>query len=147
MSLENLVKTRQLEPHETDVRQVADLLAAIRRGIADAKVEAISEETRFDAAYRAIMNCAMLALWANGFRPSRSAPGHHQTMIQTLVTSAGLERSEVQLLDTFRIKRNAIDYTGEMIDDASLDECILASERLLAFMLEWLKNNRSDLIS
>ncbi len=146
MSLQNLAKLGQLETHESNKRQVADLLLAVRRGIADAKVEAISEETRFDAAYRAIMNCAMLALWGNGFRPSRSAPGHHQTMIQSLVTSIGLDAGEMRLLDTFRVKRNAIDYTGEMIDSASLNECIEAAERLLVFMLEWLKSNRADLL-
>lgn len=146
MSLQNLAKLGQLETHESNKRQVADLLLAVRRGIADAKVEAISEETRFDAAYRAIMNCAMLALWGNGFRPSRSAPGHHQTMIQSLVISIGLDVGEMRLLDTFRVKRNAIDYTGEMIDSASLIECIEAAERLLVFMLEWLKSNRADLL-
>lgn len=145
MSLQNLVRLEQLETHEPNKRQVSDLLLAVRRGIADAKVEAISEETRFDAAYRVIMNCAMLALWGNGFRPSRSMPGHHQTMIQSLVTSIGLDADEMRLLDTFRVKRNAIDYTGEMIDSTSLDECIAASERLLAFVLEWLQSNRSDL--
>lgn len=95
MTLKNLVGLGRLEGHATDARQVAEMLAGIGRCIADAKVDAISEETRFDAAYRAIMNCAMVALWANGYRPSKSAPGHHQTMIQSLVKSIGLDADEM----------------------------------------------------
>ncbi len=145
MTLKNLVGLGKLEVHETDARQVTDMLAGIERSIVDAKVEAISEETRFDAAYRAIMNCAMVALWANGYRPSKSFPGHHQTMIQSLVKSIGLDTDEMRLLDTFRVKRNAIDYTGEMIDSGSLDECIAAAARLFKLLVRWLESNRADL--
>ena len=137
MTLKNLAKVGRLEPFETDARQVSDVLESVARAIADAKVEAVSAETRFDAAYRAIMNCAMLALWQNGYRPSKSAPGHHQTMIQSLVHTLDLDTDEMQLLDTMRVKRNAIDYTGDMIDEASLQECIAAAERLLAAFQEW----------
>lgn len=146
MTLKNLADLGRLEAHETDARQVDDVLRAAARGIADAKVTAVSPETRFDAAYRAIMNCAMVALWANGFRPSKSVLGHHQTMIQSLVKSVNLDVEEMQLLDSFRVKRNAIDYTGEMIDAASLDECIAAAERLQRLMVAWLRVNRSDLV-
>ncbi len=55
MNLENLLKTRQLERHDTNARQVAKQLAAIHRSLADARVESISAETRLEAGYRAIM--------------------------------------------------------------------------------------------
>lgn len=146
MSLDNLEKMELLERHETDGRQVGDLLAAMERSLADAKVDAISAETRFDAAYRVIMNGALLALWANGYRPIKSKPGHHQLMIQALVKSIGIGSEEMSLLDTFRVKRNAIDYTGEMIDETSLEECIEAAGRLRTVVIQWLATNRPDLI-
>lgn len=65
MSLENLLKTRQLEPHETNARQVGKQLNAICRSLEDARQETITPETRLEAAYRAIMQLSMLALWAN----------------------------------------------------------------------------------
>lgn len=68
----------------------------------------------------------MIALWANGYRPSRNAPGHHQTMIQSLVHSVGLERERIFLLDTLRVKRNAIDYTGDDVDEA-IGRCLYRS--------------------
>jgi hypothetical protein len=35
-------------------------------------------------------------------------------MIQSLVHSVGVDNDQMTLLDTFRVKRNAIDYTGEV---------------------------------
>ena len=109
MSLQNLLKIGQLEEHETNADQVRRMLDSAERSIADAKQKSISSDTRLDAAYRAITQLCMVALWANGFRPSKSKPGHHQTMIQSLVHSVGLDTDPMLLLNTFRIKRNAID--------------------------------------
>lgn len=121
------------------------MLESAERCIADARQESISLETRLDAAYRAVTQLSMVALWANGFRPAKSKPGHHQTMIQSLVTTIGLDRDEMLLLDTFRVKRNAIDYTGEDVDEASVDECIAVADRLLLYVSEWLTDNKPEL--
>lgn len=82
------------------------LLQAAARNIEDARVAAISGETRFDAAYKCIMQCAMVALWANGYRTSTSQPGHHQTAIQTLPITIELDQSTVIVLDALRKQRN-----------------------------------------
>jgi len=50
MSLENLLKTRQLEPHETNAQQVGKQLNAICRSLEDARQETITAETRLEAA-------------------------------------------------------------------------------------------------
>ncbi len=49
------------------------------------------------------------------------------------------------LLDTFRVKRNAIDYTGNDVDQASVDECILAAEHLMTWVTAWISDNKPDL--
>ena len=130
MTLQNLFKIRLLEAHDTDATQVRRMFESAERCLADARQESISSETRLDAAYRAITQLSTIALWVNGFRPAKSKPGHHQTMIQSLVHTIGLDRDEMLLFDTFRVKRNAIDYTGESVDAASVDECIGAAGRL-----------------
>jgi hypothetical protein len=76
MTLGNLLKIRQLDEHTTDAAQVGKMLESAQISIVDAKELSISLDTRFNAAYRAVTQLAMVALWANGFRPSRSAPGH-----------------------------------------------------------------------
>lgn len=145
MSLQNLLRIGQLELHEADARQVQRMLESAERSIADARQESISPETRLDAAYRAITQLSIAALWANDFRPARSRPGHHQTMIQSLVHTIELDRDEMLLLDTFRVKRNAIDYTGDAVDESSVDECIGAADRLLKCVCKWLAENKPGL--
>ena len=145
MSLKNLHRIRQLEEHEPDATQVRRMLSSAERSIADARQVSISAESRFDVAYRAITQLSMVALWANGFRAAKSKPGHHQTLIQSLVHTIELNRDEMLLLDTFRVKRNAIDYTGEDVDEASVDECTEAADRLMIRVSKWLAENKPEL--
>lgn len=146
MSLDNLVKTHQLQPHSPSPESVQRLLVAIRRNLADAHVPNISDETRFDTAYKAIMQCAMIGLWGNGYRPATSTPGHHQTMIQTLSLTLGVERESWLLMDALRKKRNLNDYSGDLIEPASVQVCIEQAQRLLARTEAWLKAERPELL-
>jgi hypothetical protein len=74
MTLQNLAKIGQLKPHSATGEEVQRLLAAVRRNLADAGRAGNSIETRFDCAYKAIMQCALVAMMASGYRPSTSAP-------------------------------------------------------------------------
>ena len=84
------------------------------------------------------MQLSNVALWANGYRTTKCKSGHHRTAIQALVPAIGLDTGEIRLLDTFRIKRNAVDYTGDLVDDQSVEECIRAAERLQHAVRDWL---------
>jgi hypothetical protein len=147
MSLENLVKTNQLQRHTTNPQEVERLLASADRNLADSRNESISDETRFDAAYKAIMQCAMVALMANGYRPSTTTPGHHQTMIQSLGLTLGVDNKVWIVLDALRRKRNLNDYAGDPIEPAAARTCIAQAEALLATTRAWLRQHRPDLIS
>ena len=57
VSLENLLKIGQLKTHPVDSEEIGRLLSAAQRNLRDAHVEEVSPETRFDAAYKAIMQC------------------------------------------------------------------------------------------
>ena len=92
------------------------------------------------------MQLSMAALWANGYRPTTTS-GHHMTMIQSLVHSVGLDPDRMRVLDTFRVKRNAANYSGEDMDIASVEACIAAGEDLLQHIRGWLTDNRPDLVS
>ena len=145
MSLENLLKTKQLQPHNPTREAVQRLLQAAARNIADERIEEVSFDTRFDAAYRVIMQCAMVALWANRYRTSTSQPGHHQTAIQTLPKTIGLEQSTVIVLDALRKQRNVSDYEGDPISDQAVIECIKQAEQLYKIVNSWIATNRPDL--
>ncbi|MEF8722595.1 MAG: DNA-binding protein [Candidatus Accumulibacter delftensis] len=131
MSLENLLAIQRLVRHEAGRAAVLKLLAAAGRNLADARVAAISAENRFDAAYKTILQCAMAALAAKGYRTSTSQPGHHQTAIQTLPLTLAVDSATVIVLDALRKQRNLTDYTGDGVNDALLTECLAQAEALL----------------
>jgi len=146
VSLQNLLKIGQLKAHPPDAAEVQRLLAAAARNLADARVTTISSETRFDAAYKAVMQAALAALMANGYRPDTNRPGHHATVVQGLPLTIGLAPARAKVLDTLRRKRNLSDYTGEDIDDSSAEHCIVEAERLLQDVEAWLKAHRPQLM-
>jgi len=145
MSLDNLVGIR-LEKIEPDAAAIGRLLAAARRNIDDAQVTEISAETRFDAAYKAIMQLANAALQANGFRTLTSKPGHHVTMIQTLSQTVGVDKQTVIVLDALRKQRNVADYSGDAVPMSAVEGCLSHAEVLLKSVLDWLKENRPELL-
>jgi hypothetical protein len=147
MSSANLLKIGKLAEHTTDAEQVGRLLAAAERSLVDAGQKAISPETRLDAAYRAITQASIVALWANGYRPAKDQPGHHATIIQSLMQSIGLDKEQMVVLDAFRVKRNAIDYTGEDVDAASVEACIEAAVNLLRHLTTWLAEHKPELLA
>lgn len=145
MSLDNLVGI-SLEKIDTDASAIQRLLSAGERNIADAHVIEISSENRFDAAYKAIMQLANVALQANGYRTLTSKPGHHMTMIQTLSQTIGLDRSTVIILDALRKQRNVADYSGGVVPASAVDECVSHAEDLFQNVSNWLKENKPELL-
>lgn len=131
MSLENLVAIRRLIKLDATPDSIRKLLVAAERNLADARATNISAENRFDAAYKAIMQCAMAGLWAKGYRTSTSEPGHHQTAIQVLSMTLGVDADTVIVLDALRKQRNLNDYSGDSISDGTLQECLVQAETLL----------------
>ena len=131
MSLVNLLRIGQLKEHPADAGEIARLLAAAERCIADARVRAISPETRFDAAYRSITQTGLAALMAHGYRPDTNRPGHHVTIVQTLTLTLAIDARRVAVIDALRRKRNLVDYTGEDFDEGSVAACIEAATRLI----------------
>lgn len=146
MSLKNLMDIGSLdkaEPRRDDIRR---LLSAAERNLLDAGVTAISDENRFDAAYKCVMQCAIASLLAHGYRTSTSKPGHHQTAIQTLPTTIGLDEDTMVELDELRRLRNCDDYDGDPISPAEVEASRAQAKALLAHVKDWLAKQRPELI-
>lgn len=146
MTLENLLAIHRLQPFEASASGVLRLLAAAERNLADARLVALSNDNRFDAAYKTIMQCAMVGLWANGYRTVTSQPGHHQTTLQALPKTLGLDQDTVIVLDALRKQRNLNDYEGDPVTDAAVSECLAQAEALLIHIRQWLQDQRPDLL-
>lgn len=147
MTLENLLAIQRLQPFEPTAEGVQRLLAAAARNLADARLAALSADNRFDAAYKAILQCAMIGLWAKGYRTSTSQPGHHQTALQALPKTLGLDQDTVIVLDALRKQRNLSDYEGSPVTDAAVAECMMRADALLAHTRQWLARERPDLVA
>jgi hypothetical protein len=145
MSLQNLlgISLEQIAPQRETVRRLLDGAA---RHIADAKVKAISPETRFSSAYTAIRMLADVGLHAHGYRTLTSKPGHHQTAIQTLPKTLGVDSPTLVRLDHLRKQRNLTEYTGDIIPESAVAECLSQAESLQAVTLAWLKEHKKDLL-
>lgn len=139
MTLQNLLKIGRLKPHAPTPQE-------IQRHLANARSEVISDETRFDVAYKAIMQLALTAMMASGYRPSTNEPGHHQTMILSLPLTLGLPNETWVVLDALRRKRNATDYLGDPIETEAVAECLAQATALLAATRQWLEDRHPDLL-
>ncbi len=135
MTLDNLIgiSVESIEPDPLTIRR---LLEAAKRNIHDSHLSGLSNENRFDAAYKAIMQIANAALQTRGFRTLTSKPGHHQTMIQSLVKTLNVDFETMIVLDALRKQRNVADYSGDLVTDVAVKECIAQAELLLAIALE-----------
>lgn len=146
MTLENLVRIGRLKAHAPVRDEIVKLLNAASRNLRDAGNSDNSNANRYTCAYTAIMQCAQVALYANGFRTSTSESGHHMTMVQSLVHSIGLQPQRMQVLDALRRKRNVIDYVGDDPEAAEVEQAIAAATSLLADLRGWLTSRHPNLV-
>ncbi|MDP1531466.1 hypothetical protein [Rhodoferax sp.] len=130
-ALENLARIGQLDKVPFSKSLMDKMLATAQSRLHDAQRTENSAETRFDCAYTAIRAIADAALLKRGYRTSTSKPGHHQTTIQCLVHTLGVDAAVVRVLDGLRKQRNLSDYDGELVTDQALVECIQQAIHLL----------------
>ena len=83
MSLEKLVQLGWYKAEPSSSKEIADLFSIVDRSQADMKVEGISDDLRFQAAYNGLLTLANIALRASGFRVSLGQ-GHHQGVIESI---------------------------------------------------------------
>lgn len=138
MNLQNLFRIGRIKEHPVNAAEIQKLLTAARRNLQDSLITEISPESRFDIAYKAIMQSALAAMMAKGYRPNTNSPGHHQTVLQSLPITMGLANERMLVLDALRRRRNLSDYTGEDVDDALTVTCTEEAGQLLEDVTSWL---------
>ncbi len=139
MTLDNLARIGKLKAHAADEREIARLLESADRALKDASAATLSSDSRLELAYRALMQAALAAILANGYRPSTSEPGHHQLLIQMLPKTIGIAPGRVQVLEAYRKARNQSDYRGMPVSDAVARDCAGDARLLLADVRGWIE--------
>lgn len=138
MTLENLIG-KGLEREPASRGEITRLLNKIATKLADAKVESISLETRFDIAYEALLQIGIVALRCHNLRPN-SRGGHHVIALQSLPLTIGYPRENVRLLEEFRKQRTAGLYDGSFSpSQGELNELINATTEIHALLQERLR--------
>ena len=130
-----------------DAETVGRLLHSADRHIADARVSAISAETRFTSSYTAARMLADIGLHANGYRILTSKPGHHIVAIQALTETLGIDPRVIIRLDALRKQRNAAEYSGDLVPESAVTECLSQAESLYKATVAWLKIHKPRLLS
>ena len=139
-NLQNLAQIGLLDPIPLSVALLKRMLTSAKQRLRDAGFSQNSPETRFDCAYTAIRTAADIGLHLHGFRTSSSKPGHHQTAIQSLMQTMGVDEATVRVLDGLRKQRNASDYEGEPVTDAALQECLRQAKSIVTLVEAALKS-------
>jgi hypothetical protein len=127
-----LARIGKLKAHAADKVEIARLLESAERALNDAAITAMSSDTRLKIAYGAIVQAALAALFAKGYRPTTSEPGHHQLLVQVLALTMKLPAERIQVLDAYRKARNQAEYRGIPVSDAIARECLEDARRLVA---------------
>jgi len=146
MTLQDWLRHSSLVAHQTSRDEIAGLLAVARRDLADSQVEGLSLDASFNHAYNAVLQCALAALAAGGYRIARGV-SHHHYAIQSLAYTIGCDAGVIAKLEKFRKKRNISDYeqAGTVSDQEAAAMVELARE-LTAKTETWLRKERPELV-
>ena len=146
MSLEKWAEYGWLKAEPASPGEIADLLGIVSRDLHDARVEAISEDHRFEAAFNAARTTANVALRASGYRTAMQV-GHHLKTIESLELTVHADPRMIQKMRVFSKKRNATSYdSAGNVSDQELEEAINVAELLQQSVTAWLRANYPELI-
>lgn len=85
MTLENLVRIRQLNTEPPDKREIEGLVRAAIDRLNDAENEVLAYASRFDLAYGASHGLALAALRASGHRSDKRSAQHSSLHYQRIL--------------------------------------------------------------
>jgi len=146
MSLEKWVEYGWLKREATSPDEIQGLLSIVDRGLADSKVEAISVDLRFIAAFNSALTAATVALRAAGYRTSTQA-GHHVKTIDSMELTIPEGRRFVQKLKVLSNKRNRSSYdVAGVVSDEDLRSVMKLGAELQRAVLQWLRKEHPELL-
>jgi hypothetical protein len=127
MTLENLLRIRELQSESPDRREFEGLVKASIDRLRDAENTALSYASRFDLAYNAAHGLASAALRAAGYRANK-----RYIVFQSLVHTVSLRREQLRIFATGHERRNLAVYEGQLeSDEPYLSELIRSTKELL----------------
>jgi hypothetical protein len=124
--------------------KIKSLLGIVERSLADSRVEAVSTDLRFIAAFNAALCTATTALRASGHRTVTQA-GHHVKTIESLELTVKLNPKLIQRFKTFNNKRNKSVY-DVAVSDQDLEAMVRLANELKGSTIAWLQEFHPELL-
>ena len=145
MSLNDWLKAQWLKAHKTSRQEITNLLGGADRDLRDCQAKGLSDDGRLAISYNAALQCAVAALAACGYQPSRDA--HHYRVILSLEYTIGADSKLIAQFDAFRKKRNVGDYEiAGSTSKREADEMVALAQRLRKQVEDWLRANHPELL-
>lgn len=66
-------------------------------------------------------------------------------MIQSLPKTVGINIDQMIILDSLRKQRNVADYSGDLVTNTTMEECLNQAEALLKEVTSWLNSEHPEL--
>lgn len=146
MSLDEWLSNSWIHPIAPSAGTIASLLAIADREIADASLEGMSPDGRFDHAYDAIRAMCEAALHAAGYVVPKGGRKHERVIQSLPFTVDGDWTAEVDFFDRARRLRHQTIYerTG-VVQPQDADDLLATAGRLVIAVREWLRDRHPDL--
>lgn len=128
----------------TDKHLIRGLIETAQWKANDVEIEAVSLDTRVEAAYDAVFDCCLAVLNAVGYRIS-SAPGHHEQALEAACALVGIGEGLHDRLDALREVRNQ-KYTGARRSARDLAVARDAMNQFSELVVTWLTVHHPHLL-
>ncbi|MBM4088880.1 MAG: hypothetical protein FJ276_05530 [Planctomycetes bacterium] len=147
MSLEQWRQNGWLQRSDATVPEIQQLLAIVDREIADAAIEALSTEGRFEHAYHAALQLCAIPLRSSGYRVPKGGLLHKRT-IESLRHTLGEPHAETaDYLDRCSRQRGRTVY--EQVGVVTLrdaEDLLSVTRQLRTTVVEWLRAVHPELL-
>lgn len=139
MSLEEMILRDEFRREPATPGEIRRLVDAAARRIEDASNTSIHSETRLEQAYHAILNCALVALRAEGLRAA-NAPGKHRFVLESLADTLGAAPDHISYFQRLRDLRHRDIYEGSVhVSVHEAEDATAKATQLFARLQKWLE--------
>lgn len=134
-----------LKPQAPNARDVVLWLQQAQVKLGDAQQAVVSESTRMDAAWDAVLLACLAVACAEGWRAT-SDKGHHEVALEGAAQAVGQGSSRYYQLDALRGWRNRKYRAGHGVEPEELAEAIELVKPFLADVASWFAQRHAKLL-
>ena len=146
MSWKALLEQRRVAREDTTHDEVESLKQLAEVALADASVERLSDDGRFERAYDAARALATIVIRASGYRVKGSGGGHYNTFLALEAANPARFRKVAAYLNLCREKRNEISYVAPgRVTPTEVREILDQVPRLRDEVPNWLRDEHPEL--